>query len=108
MTDAARLALEVYIHRLRAGIGAMAASLGGLDALVFTGGVGENSERIRDLACEGLAHLGVGPPEDRVRVLVVHARERDRAAGTRAPRSDHIVSGYSSANAAYTRLSERF
>ena len=73
--DAASLAIEVYIHRLRSGIGAMAASLGGLDALVFTGGVGENSARIRDLACEGLAHLGVGAPENRVRVLVVHARE---------------------------------
>jgi acetate kinase len=73
--DAARLAVDVYVHRLRAGIGAMAASLGGLDALVFTGGVGENSERIRELACDGLAHLGVGPPEERVRVLTVRARE---------------------------------
>jgi acetate kinase len=67
--------VDVYVHRLRAGIGAMAASLGGLDALVFTGGVGENSERIRELACDGLAHLGVGPPEERVRVLTVRARE---------------------------------
>jgi acetate kinase len=68
----ARLALGVYVHRLRAGIGAMVASLGGLDALVFTGGVGENSARIRELACEGLAYLGV---PDRVPVLVVAARE---------------------------------
>jgi acetate kinase len=73
--DEARLAIDVYVHRLRAGIGAMAASLGGLDALVFTGGVGENSERIRALACEGLGHLGVGPPDERVRVLTVRARE---------------------------------
>jgi acetate kinase len=50
----------------------MAASLGGLDALVFTGGVGENSARVRELACEGLAHLGV---PDRVAVLVIAARE---------------------------------
>jgi acetate kinase len=71
----ARLALEVYVHRLRAGIAAMTASMGGLDALVFTGGVGENAGRVRELALEGLAHLGVGPPEDRVQVLVVHARE---------------------------------
>ena len=68
----ARLALDVYLHRLRAGIGAMAASLGGLDALVFTGGVGENSPRVRELACEGLAHLGV---PDHVAVLVISARE---------------------------------
>jgi acetate kinase len=71
----ARLGVDVYIHRLRSGIGAMAASLGGLDALVFTGGVGENSPRIRELACEGLGHLGVGAPESGVRVLVIHARE---------------------------------
>jgi acetate kinase len=69
------LAMGVYVHRLRAGIGAMAAALGGLDALVFTGGVGENAVRIRELACEGLSHLGVGAPESRVAVLVVHARE---------------------------------
>ena len=73
--DAARLAVEVYVHRLRSAIGAMAASLGGLDALVFTGGVGENSARIRELACDGLAHLGVDGADGRVRVLVVHARE---------------------------------
>jgi acetate kinase len=68
----ARLALDVYVHRLRAGIGAMAASLEGLDALVFTGGVGENSARVRELACEGLAYLGV---PDTVPVLVIPARE---------------------------------
>jgi acetate kinase len=73
--DEARLAVEVYVHRLRAGIGAMAASLGGLDALVFTGGVGENSGRIRELASEGLGYLGVGAREGGVRVLVVRARE---------------------------------
>ena len=57
--DAARLALDVYVHRLRAGIAAMAASLGGLDALVFTGGVGENSAVVRARACAGLGFLGV-------------------------------------------------
>ena len=55
----ARLALDVYVHRLRGGVGAMAAALGGLDALAFTGGVGERSPRVRELACAGLAHLGV-------------------------------------------------
>ena len=73
--DAARLAVNVYVHRLRAGIGAMAAALDGLDALVFTGGVGENSPRVRELACQGLSHLGIGPPDERVHVLVVRARE---------------------------------
>lgn len=55
----ARLALDVYVHRLRAGIAAMAASLGGLDVLVFTGGVGEHSAAVRERAAAGLAFLGV-------------------------------------------------
>jgi acetate kinase len=74
----ARLALEVYVHRLRAGIASMAAALGGLDALVFTGGVGENAQRVRELACAGLGHLGVESEASTtapVAVLVLHARE---------------------------------
>ena len=73
--DEARLALAVYIHRARAGVAAMVASLGGLDALVFTGGVGERSVRVRELVCEGLEHLGVGTPGSQVEVLTVRARE---------------------------------
>ena len=46
--------MDVYIHRLRAGIAAMAAALGGLDALVFTGGVGEHSAAVRALTAAGL------------------------------------------------------
>jgi acetate kinase len=56
---APRLALDVYVHRLRAGIAAMAAALGGLDALVFTGGVGEHSSEVRAQAAAGLGFLGV-------------------------------------------------
>jgi acetate kinase len=55
----ATLALAVYIHRLVAGIAAMAAAAGGLDALVFTGGVGEHSATVRQLAAEKVAFLGV-------------------------------------------------
>ena len=72
---AARLALDVFAYRVATAVGAMAAALGGLDALVFTAGVGENSESVRDAVCGRLAFLGVGPPEYRVRVEVVHARE---------------------------------
>jgi acetate kinase len=76
--EAAVLALDVYLHRLRAGIAAMAASLGGLDALVFTGGVGERSAEVRRRAVEGLSFLGV-EAEDvtdaAVRTLVIEARE---------------------------------
>ena len=87
----ARLALDVYIHRLRAGIAAMVAALGGLDALVFTGGVGEHSVEVRARAAEGLAFLGISLDATRnqeacadaeigahgadVRALVVTARE---------------------------------
>ena len=53
------LAVAVYLHRLRAGIAAMAAALGGLDVLVFTGGVGEASAAVRARASDGLGFLGV-------------------------------------------------
>jgi acetate kinase len=88
---AARLGLEVYVHRLRGGIAAMAAAMNGLDALVFTGGVGENSPVVRARAAQGLTFLGVGLDPERnatgrgdrdigraesaVRTLVVEARE---------------------------------
>lgn len=57
--EAATLALDVYLHRLRGEIAAMTAALGGLDALVFTGGVGERSAAVRELACQGLEFLAV-------------------------------------------------
>ncbi|MBO0820356.1 MAG: acetate/propionate family kinase [Nocardiopsaceae bacterium] len=59
------LGRDVYLHRLRGAIGSMAAALGGLDALVFTGGVGENSPEIRQRAASGLAFLGVAVDPDR-------------------------------------------
>ncbi|NLI19403.1 MAG: acetate kinase [Actinomycetales bacterium] len=55
----AQLALDVYAHRLRKYIGAYAAVMGGLDALTFTAGVGENDSQVRASACEGLGFLGV-------------------------------------------------
>jgi acetate kinase len=58
-SEAAALALAVYVHRLRHYIGAYAAQLGGLDALVFTGGVGENSAVVRSSAAERLGFLGI-------------------------------------------------
>jgi acetate kinase len=87
----ARLALDVYVHHLRAGIAAMAATLGGLDVLVFTGGVGERAPAIRESAAERLGMLGVAidpatnaaaqddaivsPPGAGVATVVVAARE---------------------------------
>jgi acetate kinase len=90
--EPARLAIAVYLHRLRAKIAAMAAATAGTDALIFTGGVGEGSGAIRAEACAGLDWLGVtldreandavagtdteiSAPGSSVRTLVVHARE---------------------------------
>lgn len=89
--DRAKLALDMYIHRLRSYIGAMLASLGGLDALVFTAGVGENSAAVRAAACETFGFLGlkldleknqqspvdqdIATSDSTVRVLVVHTQE---------------------------------
>jgi acetate kinase len=61
----AQVALEVYLHSLRAGIAAMAAALGGLDALVFTGGVGERSATVRELTTGGLGFLGLAIDRER-------------------------------------------
>ena len=58
------LARDVYLHHLRAGIAAMAAALGGLDVLVFTGGVGERAPFVRAAAAEGLGFLGVAVEPD--------------------------------------------
>ena len=87
----ANLALEMYIHRLRSAIGAMLASLGGLDVLVFTAGVGENAVLVREKACEGWEFLqlqldleknksspkdeDIATPDSAVRILVVQAQE---------------------------------
>jgi acetate kinase len=57
--DDAVLALDVYLHRLAASVAAMTAALGGLDALVVTGGVGEASAAVRRLLVERLGFLGL-------------------------------------------------
>jgi len=57
--QAARLALEMVCHRLRKYIGAYSAVLGRVDALVFTGGIGENDAWLRGHTCSGLATLGI-------------------------------------------------
>jgi acetate kinase len=60
----AALAIEVYLHRLRGLIASMTAAMGGLDALVFTGGVGENVSEIRSRSVAGLEFLGIAIDED--------------------------------------------
>ncbi|MFN3645187.1 MAG: acetate/propionate family kinase [Gemmobacter sp.] len=62
---AAQLAIEIYAYRARKYIGAYAAAMGGLDALVFTGGIGENSASMRRRICDGLEFMGVTLDHDR-------------------------------------------
>ena len=55
----AKLAVDLYCYRIRRELGSLAAALGGLDAIVFTGGIGENSAAIRERVCRDAAWLGV-------------------------------------------------
>jgi acetate kinase len=88
---AGRLALKVYTHRVRQAVGALAVTMGGVDAVVFTAGVGEHAHEVRKAVCEGLECLGLeldaqvnanfGPDVDvardrsRGRILVIATRE---------------------------------
>jgi acetate kinase len=89
--ERAKLAFEMFVHHLQSGIGAMIAVLGGIDALVFTAGIGENSPEMRAAACANFAFLGLTldpaknaqSPADQeisfsdssVRVLIIRAQE---------------------------------
>lgn len=95
--ERAKLAFNLYVHSLRTAIGGMAACLQGLDVLVFTAGVGENSPDVRSATCQGLEFLGVtmdinrnkessldrdiSSPDSRARVLVIRAAEEWAIAG---------------------------
>ncbi len=57
--DRAKLAIEMFCYRIKKYIGAYVAVLGSVDAIVFTGGIGENASVIRGRSCEGLEHLGI-------------------------------------------------
>jgi acetate kinase len=87
----AKLAFDMFVHRLRYYIGAMLATLGGLDALVFTGGIGENAAEVRTAACGTFAFLGLkldeqknaqSPPDQLISsvdsaipILIIHTQE---------------------------------
>ena len=88
--ERARLTIDIYVHRLVSMIGSMIATLGGIDALIFTGGIGENALAIRQQVCDSLAFLSIylskhqsNSPEDRVlsssdskiKVLLIHTQE---------------------------------
>jgi acetate kinase len=87
----AKLAFDMFVHRLRAGMGSMLAALDGADALVFTAGIGENSPEVRTAACSHFTFLGlsldpvknaavtpdhdIATPSSQLRVLVIRAQE---------------------------------
>ena len=90
--ERAQLALDLYCYRIKKYIGAYYAALGEVDALVFTGGVGENSAQVRRVACEGLSRFGItideaandkviediteiGQAESQTRILVIKTDE---------------------------------
>jgi acetate kinase len=94
----ARLAIDIFCYRIRKYIGAYTAALGRLDAVVFTGGIGENNPPIRTAACDGMEQIGieldsqknsVREPEERlissgtsrVKVFVIPADEERAIAG---------------------------
>lgn len=89
--ERAKLAFDIFVHRLVREIGGMMATLGGLDVLVFTAGIGENSAPVREAVCRRLAFAGVkldearntasprdediAAPDSAVRVAVIHTEE---------------------------------
>ena len=89
--ERAKLAFDIFVHRLRSGIGSMVAALNGIDALVFTAGIGENSAEVRAAACANLSFLGlaidpaknlsspmehdISTTDSKVRVLILAAQE---------------------------------
>jgi acetate kinase len=74
----AQLALEVFAYQVKKTIGAFAASMGGIDALAFTGGIGENSAGLRAACCRGLGFLGI----------CIDEAKNDSGAGTRLVSAD--------------------
>jgi acetate kinase len=87
----AKLAFDIFVHRLRSCLGAMIAALGGIDALIFSAGIGENSAEVRAAACANFGYLNLmldseknqSSPQDQdiaekdsaVRVMVIRAQE---------------------------------
>ena len=87
----AQLAYDLYLHYLKKAIGAMVASLNGLDVLVFTAGVGENKSMLREKTCGGLSYLGlklepaknltepvdenIAASDSQIQILVIHTQE---------------------------------
>ncbi len=107
--ERAQLAFDIYIHRLRSGVGSMLAVLGGIDVLIFTAGVGENSPEVRAAVCKDFGYLrlkvdaeknlrhpsdqDIATADSSVRVLVIRAQEDWAIAPEMLARNDCSVRG---------------
>jgi acetate kinase len=79
----ARLAIEIFCYRVRKYVGSYLAALGGADAIVFAGGIGENATAVRARICEGLEWLGIAVDPAANAALVGRAEGRFDADGSR-------------------------
>ena len=90
--DRARLAMDIFSYRIKKYIGAYAAAMGGVDVIVFTAGIGENSDMVRKLVCSDMEFLGIeldeqknketrkaeeiiSKPSSKVKVMVIPTNE---------------------------------
>jgi acetate kinase len=90
--DRAQLAMDIFCYRIKKYIGAYAAAMGGVDAIVFTAGIGENSDMVRKLVCSDMEFLGIeldeqknketqkteeiiSKPSSKVKVMVIPTNE---------------------------------
>jgi acetate kinase len=90
-----KLALDIYCYRIKKYIGAYTACMGGLDALVFTAGIGENSPAIRERCCGGLEFLGIeldeGRNEEAVGVEALISKDKSKVKVFAIPTNEELV-----------------
>jgi acetate kinase len=93
--ELAKLALEIYCYRIRKYIGSYAAAMGGLDCLIFTAGVGENSPRVRDLCCQQMEYLGVELDQSKnseaVKKEVIISSDKSRVKVLAIPTNEELI-----------------
>jgi acetate kinase len=91
----ARLAIEIFCHRVRKYIGAFLAVMGGADAIVFTGGIGENSSSVRARICKGFEWAGLSLDGEKNKNAVgceaVISREDSRLAAYVIPTDEELL-----------------
>jgi acetate kinase len=93
--ELSKLALEIYCYRIRKYIGAYSAAMGGLDCLVFTAGVGENSPRVRELCCQDLGYLGIdfdpARNDEAVKKESLISKDNSRVAVLAIPTNEELI-----------------